>query len=153
MIIIGIVYLTLIWTYFIKKKSFDNQNETKGWKIYNLISFIANIGLGIYLLYFLIRDILTLTTIDGGLVIIALLTFISITTTILIYKLFNSKTNTIIEKVIKTNILPKDDNDLIIFLSEALTTDGDHHKQWYLERIAEHLNIEIKSEYEKGIAP
>jgi len=42
--------------------------------------------------------------------------------------------------------------DLII---GALTTDGEHHKQWYLERIAEVLGIELVTEldYEKGIAP
>jgi hypothetical protein len=42
--------------------------------------------------------------------------------------------------------------DLIIC---ALTTDGEHHKQWYLEQIAKVLGIELVAEldYEKGIAP
>lgn len=38
---------------------------------------------------------------------------------------------------------------------DALLTDGAHHKQWYLEQIAEELGIP-KEEYEdaeEGIAP
>lgn len=38
-------------------------------------------------------------------------------------------------------------------IEDALITDGGHHKQWYLERLAKELNIEITIEYEKGIAP
>jgi hypothetical protein len=45
----------------------------------------------------------------------------------------------------------KDLEDLFV---EALTTDGAHHKQWYLEEISKLLGIEIDdSIYEKGIAP
>jgi hypothetical protein len=42
--------------------------------------------------------------------------------------------------------------DLII---EGLSTDGGHHKQWYLEQIAKVLGIELTTEldYEKGIPP
>ena len=42
--------------------------------------------------------------------------------------------------------------DLII---EGLTTDGAHHKQWYLEQIANVLGIELVAElqYEKGMPP
>jgi hypothetical protein len=37
---------------------------------------------------------------------------------------------------------------------DALTTDGAHHKQWYLEKIAEKLGISIHDfNYDKGIAP
>jgi hypothetical protein len=37
---------------------------------------------------------------------------------------------------------------------EALTTDGGHHKQWYLEKIAKLLRIKINDFiYDKGIAP
>jgi hypothetical protein len=44
--------------------------------------------------------------------------------------------------------------DLIL---EALTTDGAHHKQWYLEQIAKVLGIDLTEtrelDYEKGIPP
>jgi len=37
---------------------------------------------------------------------------------------------------------------------DALTTDGSHHKQWYLEKIANELGIAIRDfNYDKGIAP
>lgn len=54
-------------------------------------------------------------------------------------------------------ILKCTDEELIalenLFVS-GLTTDGSHHKQWYLERIARELGIEISDfEYEKGVAP
>lgn len=40
------------------------------------------------------------------------------------------------------------------FIKDGLVTDGDHHKQWYLEKIAETLSIDICShEHEKGISP
>ena len=35
---------------------------------------------------------------------------------------------------------------------EAVITDGAHHKQWYLERIAERLELSLP-EHEDGIAP
>jgi hypothetical protein len=35
---------------------------------------------------------------------------------------------------------------------KAVTTDGEHHKQWYLEEIAKVLAIELP-EHEKGIPP
>lgn len=37
-------------------------------------------------------------------------------------------------------------------LAGAVTTDGAHHKQWYLERIAERLGISLP-EHDEGIAP
>lgn len=37
-------------------------------------------------------------------------------------------------------------------LEDAVCTDGAHHKQWYLEQIAEALNIDLP-EHEEGIAP
>lgn len=37
-------------------------------------------------------------------------------------------------------------------LREAVTTDGGHHKQWYLERIAEELGVELP-DHDHGIAP
>ena len=42
--------------------------------------------------------------------------------------------------------------DLII---GGLCTDGEHHKQWYLEQIAKALGIDLTEplDYEKGIAP
>lgn len=37
---------------------------------------------------------------------------------------------------------------------EALQTDGDHHKQWYLEQILKALDVDTSTiEFEKGIAP
>jgi len=42
-------------------------------------------------------------------------------------------------------------------IMEALGTDGEHHKQWYLEQIAAVLGIDLvetrELEYEKGIPP
>jgi len=39
-------------------------------------------------------------------------------------------------------------------IEEALQTDGDHHKQWYLEQIAKELEIDLSSiNYDGGIAP
>ena len=37
-------------------------------------------------------------------------------------------------------------------LNNGVCYDGGHHKQWYLERIAEALGIELE-EHEAGIAP
>jgi len=37
-------------------------------------------------------------------------------------------------------------------LQAAVTTDGGHHKQWYLEQLAEALEIELP-EHDEGIAP
>ena len=37
-------------------------------------------------------------------------------------------------------------------LREAVDTDGAHHKQWYLEQIAERLEIPLP-EHKPGIAP
>jgi hypothetical protein len=37
-------------------------------------------------------------------------------------------------------------------LNEAVQTDGSHHKQWYLEEIAELFEIELV-EHDEGIAP
>ena len=37
---------------------------------------------------------------------------------------------------------------------DALVTDGEHHKQWYLEEIAKRLGIDIPNfAYDAGIAP
>jgi hypothetical protein len=48
--------------------------------------------------------------------------------------------------------MPDTVKDLII---GALTTDGECHKQWYLEQIAAVIGIELVSElqYEKGMPP
>ncbi len=35
---------------------------------------------------------------------------------------------------------------------DALTIDGGHHKQWYLERIADYFGIDLP-DHEPGIAP
>jgi hypothetical protein len=46
-----------------------------------------------------------------------------------------------------------DAKDLII---RALRTDGAHHKQWYLERLADLLGLNLdplRDGYEPGIAP
>lgn len=37
-------------------------------------------------------------------------------------------------------------------LNDAVRTDGTHHKQWYLEMIADKFNIEL-DEHDEGIAP
>lgn len=36
---------------------------------------------------------------------------------------------------------------------EALTTDGSHHKQWYLWELAEFLGLSLDIDADKGIAP
>jgi len=40
-------------------------------------------------------------------------------------------------------------------IDEGLCTDGGHHKQWYLEQIAEELGLEVAGPEirEEGIAP
>lgn len=39
-------------------------------------------------------------------------------------------------------------------LIEALQTDGNHHKQWYLEVIAKQFKIDLNQlDYDKGIEP
>ncbi len=38
------------------------------------------------------------------------------------------------------------------FLADAVTIDGGHHKQWYLEELATHLGIDLP-DHEPGIAP
>lgn len=35
----------------------------------------------------------------------------------------------------------------------ALLTDGAHHKQWYLEQMADVLGIQMEVEYKPGVAP
>lgn len=44
-------------------------------------------------------------------------------------------------------------DDLQHLIEEALTTDGAHHKQWYIEQIASEMDVKVGFEYEKGIAP
>lgn len=48
----------------------------------------------------------------------------------------------------------------LVLALEGLTTDGAHHKQYYLERIVETLGVSIEKfteqngvEWERGIAP
>lgn len=36
---------------------------------------------------------------------------------------------------------------------EAIFTEGGHHKQYYLEEIADTLGIELPEDHEEGIAP
>lgn len=44
--------------------------------------------------------------------------------------------------------------ELTYLLRQALTTDGGHHKQWYLEQIAEALDVDVSVVgFERGIAP
>lgn len=39
-------------------------------------------------------------------------------------------------------------------IADALCCDGGHHKQWYLEEIAEYVNIDLSDIcYDQGIAP
>ena len=39
-------------------------------------------------------------------------------------------------------------------LVDALQTDGEHHKQWYLEQVADELGIFLDDiDFEKGIVP
>jgi len=41
-----------------------------------------------------------------------------------------------------------------IFIKKGLTTDGDSHKQWYLEQIANALNMYINDlNFDEGKAP
>lgn len=52
----------------------------------------------------------------------------------------------------------RDDREVIgvaNLLGEALCTDGGHHKQWYLEQIAERLGIVVPGEEQRepGIPP
>jgi hypothetical protein len=53
----------------------------------------------------------------------------------------------------------QDIGQVALMIGRALTTDGGHHKQWYLEHIAAYLRIdltELRSKYgewEEGIAP
>ncbi len=44
------------------------------------------------------------------------------------------------------------DPSLADFLADAVTQDGGHHKQWYLEELATHLGIDLP-DHEPGIAP
>ena len=43
-------------------------------------------------------------------------------------------------------------NEIKVLVNQALTTDGAHHKRWYLEGIAILLHSPMP-EHEKGIAP
>lgn len=58
------------------------------------------------------------------------------------------------------NIYKSDLNKIVNYLFEALSTDGSHHKQWYLEEILKMLiNNKIFEtskknwEWEEGVAP
>ncbi len=54
-------------------------------------------------------------------------------------------------------IIITDNKDVIEIermFDKALSTDGAHHKQWYLQQIAKMLGFDFdKCDYEKGIAP
>jgi hypothetical protein len=41
-------------------------------------------------------------------------------------------------------------NEIADLVCEGVQTDGGHHKQWYLEQVAEKLGIELE-EHEEGI--
>lgn len=43
-------------------------------------------------------------------------------------------------------------HSLKYMLQKAVTTDGGHHKQWYLEQLAAELEVELP-EHDEGIAP
>jgi hypothetical protein len=38
-------------------------------------------------------------------------------------------------------------------IEDALTTDGAHHKQWYLEQIARYLELPVTADHEPGVPP
>jgi hypothetical protein len=38
-------------------------------------------------------------------------------------------------------------------IEDALTTDGAHHKQWYLEQTARYLELPVTAGHEPGTAP
>lgn len=38
-------------------------------------------------------------------------------------------------------------------VNQALHVDGAHHKQWYLELIAEEFELNIDGDHERGVAP
>ena len=42
--------------------------------------------------------------------------------------------------------------DMRQLLQEAVTTDGEHHKQWYLEEMARLLDVDLP-DHEEGKAP
>ena len=43
---------------------------------------------------------------------------------------------------------------LLVLVEEALYTDGEHHKQWYLIQIAKALEYDLDwNEFDEGIAP
>lgn len=49
--------------------------------------------------------------------------------------------------------LTTDKKDLLEdLIKDSVVTDGDHHKQWYLEEIAKLLDIELP-EHDSGICP
>jgi hypothetical protein len=45
-----------------------------------------------------------------------------------------------------------DEEILAELITKGLTTDGSHHKQWYLEQIARWFEIPVP-DHEPGIAP
>jgi hypothetical protein len=47
---------------------------------------------------------------------------------------------------------PEGDTDVAELLGAAVVTDGAHHKQWYLERIAAMLGVRLP-DHEPGIVP
>lgn len=47
---------------------------------------------------------------------------------------------------------PRERVDVAVLLQEAVTTDGAHHKQWYLEQLAAALRV-VLPDHAPGIAP
>ncbi|MHB1764935.1 MAG: hypothetical protein ACYCS1_05295 [Gammaproteobacteria bacterium] len=54
-----------------------------------------------------------------------------------------------------SDILAEGDKSVKELIMQGLITDGEHHKQWYLEQIAKKLGIELvgKLNYEQGVSP
>jgi len=79
----------------------------------------------------------------GNITLLSLILILSLAFAIFFYKYIKEihELLSIIEQIEETNI-------------EALLTDGNHHKQWYLEAIAKLLKIDLNQiDYDKGIAP
>jgi hypothetical protein len=51
------------------------------------------------------------------------------------------------------DLTPDDLETLRELVEGGLTTDGAHHKQWYLARIAWEFELGITADSERGIAP
>lgn len=48
---------------------------------------------------------------------------------------------------------PDEREFLTATINEALSVDGGHHKQWYLEQVARYFELTVDVDYEPGIPP